>query len=107
VDLCAAFGGDAIDQALRTRAVTLATPIVPWSSPGRKGNRSKRELLLDSRAEPWGRRNVCFTACCDKGWCVLRFTRPASVGARIRRVQEHLVKQTELWQRHLAVLHQM
>jgi hypothetical protein len=60
VDLCAAFGGDAIDQALRTRAVTLATPIVPWSSPGRKGNRSKRELLLDSRAEPWSQAERLF-----------------------------------------------
>jgi very-short-patch-repair endonuclease len=54
LDLCAAFGGDAIDQALRTRATTLAQldRAVELTS-ARVGNRTRRQLLLDSRAEPW------------------------------------------------------
>ena len=54
LDLCATVGGDAIDQALRTRATTLAhLQRAMELTGGRKGNRTKRQLLLDSRAEPW------------------------------------------------------
>jgi very-short-patch-repair endonuclease len=54
LDLCAAFGGDAIDQALRTRATTLAQLDRAMElTSARVGNRTRRQLLLDSRAEPW------------------------------------------------------
>ena len=54
LDLCAAFGGDAIDQALRTRATTLAQLDRAMElTAARVGNRTRRQLLLDSRAEPW------------------------------------------------------
>jgi very-short-patch-repair endonuclease len=54
LDLCAAFGGDAIDQALRTRATTLAhLDRAMELTSARVGNRTRRQLLLDSRAEPW------------------------------------------------------
>ena len=52
LDLCATVGGDAIDQALRTRATTLGQLYRALElTGGRKGNRSKRQLLLDSRIE--------------------------------------------------------
>lgn len=55
VDLAAtAHGGVAIDEALRTRAATLE---MMWDAfarqPGRPGNNSRRELLHDSRDQPW------------------------------------------------------
>lgn len=54
LDLCGAMGGDAIDQALRSRATTLAQlHQVMELTAGRVGNRTKRQLLLDSREEPW------------------------------------------------------
>jgi very-short-patch-repair endonuclease len=54
LDLCATVGGDAIDQALRTRATTLAQLHRAMElTAARVGNRSRRQLLLDSRAEPW------------------------------------------------------
>jgi very-short-patch-repair endonuclease len=54
LDLCATVGGDAIDQALRTRATTLKQLYRALElTGGRRGNRTKRRLLLDSRAEPW------------------------------------------------------
>jgi very-short-patch-repair endonuclease len=50
----AAVGGDAIDQALRTRATTLAQLDRAMElTSARVGNRTRRQLLLDSRAEPW------------------------------------------------------
>jgi hypothetical protein len=56
LDLCDVMGGDAIDQALRTRASTLAQLYRALElTGGRKGNRTKRQLLLDSRAEPWSK----------------------------------------------------
>ena len=54
LDLCATVGGDGIDQALRTRATTL--PLLHEAielTADRVGNRTRRQLLLDSRAEPW------------------------------------------------------
>ena len=54
LDLCATLGGDAIDQALRTRATTLAHLNRAMElTAARVGNRTRRQLLLDSRAEPW------------------------------------------------------
>jgi very-short-patch-repair endonuclease len=54
LDLCATVGGDAIDQALRTRATTLAhLQRAMELTAARVGNPTRRRLLLDSRAEPW------------------------------------------------------
>jgi very-short-patch-repair endonuclease len=54
LDLCATVGGEAIDQALRTRATTLAHLLRAMElTAARVGNPSRRQLLLDSRAEPW------------------------------------------------------
>jgi very-short-patch-repair endonuclease len=54
LDLCATVGGEAIDQALRTRATTLAhLQRAMELTAARVGNRTRRQLLLDSRAEPW------------------------------------------------------
>ena len=54
LDLCDTVGGDGIDTALRTRAATLAQM---WgalaTTPGRTGNSRRRQLLHDSRDEPW------------------------------------------------------
>ena len=54
VDLCQQRGGEAIDQALRTRAATLDGM---WEAfrltARRRGHRDRRALLLDSRDEPW------------------------------------------------------
>jgi very-short-patch-repair endonuclease len=54
LDLCATVGGEAIDQALRTRATTLNhLQRAMELTVARVGNRTRRQLLLDSRAEPW------------------------------------------------------
>lgn len=55
LDLVAGTGrGEAIDQALRVRAVTLATLYETLAAlPHRRGNRVRTEMLLDSRDEPW------------------------------------------------------
>ncbi|MFT4218004.1 MAG: DUF559 domain-containing protein [Micropruina sp.] len=54
LDLLPALGGRVIDEALRLRAVTL--PVL-WQAleltAGRRGNLLRRELLIDSRDEPW------------------------------------------------------
>jgi very-short-patch-repair endonuclease len=61
LDLCAAVGGDGIDQALRTRATTLAQLHRAMElTAARVGNRSRRQLLLDSRAEPWSKAERIF-----------------------------------------------
>ena len=54
VDLAASDGGAAIDLVLRRRLSTLArlrTALVDL--PGRAGNRTRAEVMLDSRDEPW------------------------------------------------------
>lgn len=54
LDLTATFGGEAIDQALRSRATTLKRMRKALEvTSGRRGNGSRRALLLDSRDEPW------------------------------------------------------
>ena len=54
LDLCAAHGGDGIDQALRTRATTLRRLHEAFDlTGGRRGNLDRRRLLIDSRHEPW------------------------------------------------------
>ncbi|SEP82062.1 Very-short-patch-repair endonuclease [Microlunatus flavus] len=54
LDLSSELGGDPVDQALRTRAATLAGL---WDAvrltPARHGNQDRRRLLLDSRDQPW------------------------------------------------------
>ncbi len=56
LDLCLTVGGDAIDQALRTRASTLVLLQQAMDLTGaRVGNPTRRQLLLDSRAEPWSK----------------------------------------------------
>jgi very-short-patch-repair endonuclease len=63
LDLCEAMGGDGIDQALRARATTLGQLCRALElTGGRKGNRTKRQLLLDSRAEPWSKTERLFHA---------------------------------------------
>ena len=54
LDLCETLGGDAIDHALRTRATTLELMRQALAlTPKRAGNPRRRQLLLDSRDEPW------------------------------------------------------
>jgi len=54
LDLCASLGGDGIDQALRSRHTTLRHLHRAMElTAARVGNRTRRELLLDSRDEPW------------------------------------------------------
>ena len=61
LDLCGAMGGDAIDQALRARVTTLGQLYRAMElTAARKGNRTKRQLLLDSRAEPWSKAERLF-----------------------------------------------
>ena len=61
LDLCAVVGGDAIDQALRTRATTLAHLQQAMElTAARAGNPTRRRLLLDSRAEPWSKAERLF-----------------------------------------------
>jgi len=61
LDLCAIAGGDAIDQALRTRATTLGHLHQAMElTAARVGNRTRRQLLLDSRDEPWSKAERSF-----------------------------------------------
>lgn len=54
LDLCETLGGDAIDHALRTRATTIDLMREALAlTPKRAGNPLRRQLLLDSRDEPW------------------------------------------------------
>jgi very-short-patch-repair endonuclease len=54
LDLSESVGGSAIDQALRTRSTTLALMHTALDlTKGRAGNSKRKELLLDSRDEPW------------------------------------------------------
>ena len=54
LDLCARYGGDGIDRALRTRTATLPGLWEAFAlSGGRRGNADRRALLIDSRDQPW------------------------------------------------------
>ena len=54
LDLCESVGGDAIDEALRTRATTLKDLHCALQlTNARVGNPERRRLLLDSKDEPW------------------------------------------------------
>lgn len=54
LDLIDELGGQAIDEALRRRAVTLSQLEAALArSPNRPGNKLRRWLLDDSRDEPW------------------------------------------------------
>jgi very-short-patch-repair endonuclease len=55
------MGGDAIDQALRSRATTLVQLHRAIElTAARVGNPIRRELLLDSREEPWSKAERLF-----------------------------------------------
>ena len=61
LDLCGAMEGDAIDQALRSRATTLAQLHRAIElTAARVGNPIRRQLLLDSREEPWSKAERLF-----------------------------------------------
>jgi very-short-patch-repair endonuclease len=54
LDLCDSLGGDAIDRVLRTRQATLQQLHRAMElTAARVGNPARRQLLLDSRDEPW------------------------------------------------------
>lgn len=54
LDLVAGHGGAGIDEALRTRACSLADMHEALRlTPGRRGNGARRAMLHDSRDEPW------------------------------------------------------
>jgi very-short-patch-repair endonuclease len=54
LDLIPLLGSLAVDEALRRRAVSLAQLQEALSlTPGRVGNQLRREVLVDSRDEPW------------------------------------------------------
>lgn len=54
LDLCATLGGDPLDVVLRTRRASLPELHAVFDRcGGRRGNRARRRLLLDSRDEPW------------------------------------------------------
>jgi very-short-patch-repair endonuclease len=54
LDLCNSIGGDAIDHALRRRRTTLTDLRRAMElTADRVGNPVRRQLLLDSRDEPW------------------------------------------------------
>lgn len=61
IDLAAtAVGGDAIDHVLRLRAATLVDLRAALATtPYRRGNRERAQLLLDSRSEPWSAAERC------------------------------------------------
>jgi very-short-patch-repair endonuclease len=54
LDLVPTVGADVVDRALRSRTVTLPQLRDALSqTSGRRGNRERRWVLLDSRDEPW------------------------------------------------------
>ncbi|MEO7125855.1 MAG: DUF559 domain-containing protein [Nakamurella sp.] len=54
IDLVPRYGGEVIDRVLRSRTTTLADMQRALAlSGGRRGNKDRRLLLLDSRGEPW------------------------------------------------------
>jgi very-short-patch-repair endonuclease len=54
LDVCDSVGGDAIDHVLRTRQATLPQLHQAMElTAARVGNPTRRQLLLDSRNEPW------------------------------------------------------
>ena len=54
LDLIDTHGGDAVDALLRSRQATLEDlNEVLRSSPGRRGNSRRRQVLIESRTEPW------------------------------------------------------
>ncbi|MHA6525321.1 endonuclease domain-containing protein [Tessaracoccus sp. G1721] len=54
LDLIPELGPDVVDEALRRRVVTLGHLQAALAmTPRRRGNRTRREVLLDSRDAPW------------------------------------------------------
>lgn len=65
LDLCADYGGDAIDAGLRSRRVTLADLYEALRlTSKRHGNGERRTVLLESRANPWSKAERT-GACCS------------------------------------------
>lgn len=81
LDLCAEVAGAGIDQALRTRAATLAEMHAALDlTPGRPGNTERRALLLDSRDEPWSEaERLCHRLLRESGLAGWRSNWPAVV----------------------------
>ena len=82
LDLCETQGGDAIDKALSSRQTNLGQLHRAMElTADRVGNRTRRELLLDSRDEPWSaaerQLHRLMRAAGITGW---RANRPLSVG---------------------------
>ncbi len=54
LDLCTSLGGEAIDEALRSRQVRIADLYETIRlTPKRRGNSDRRLLILESREQPW------------------------------------------------------
>lgn len=54
LDLAVPTGGDSIDNVLRSKMVRIGDlEAALAATPNRRGNRDRRRLLLESRAEPW------------------------------------------------------
>ena len=54
IDLVDELGGDGIDTCLRSRAARLEDLWVAFAAhPSRPGNSARRQMLLDSRDQPW------------------------------------------------------
>ncbi len=54
IDLIESIGGDAIDTCLRSRRASLEELWTAFHAhPGRTGNTRRRQLLVESRDEPW------------------------------------------------------
>lgn len=85
LDLCETLGGGAIDHALRTRSTTLELMRRALAlTLSRTGNPVRRQLLLDSRDEPWSEAERRFhrllRAAGITGWSA---NRPLDLGALV------------------------
>lgn len=83
LDLIPDLGGSAIDEALRRRVVTLPELHAALAElPGRRANGLRRELLDDSRDEPWSEAERRFHRILREAALPWRFTtnHPVAVG---------------------------
>ena len=84
LDLSSTRGGEALDEVLRTRATTLGLLHEALQlTAGRSGNEIRRELLLDSRDEPWSEaERVCHRLLRAAGITGWRANAPVCVDGR-------------------------
>lgn len=107
LDLIPLRGGHVIDEALRRRSVSLADL---WDAlrqtPQRPGNTNRRDLLLDSRDEPWSEAerdtHRVLREAGIKGWCT---NYPVSIDgeqyyADIALPRERLLIEIDGWRFH-------